>query len=70
MHSRSSLPHVPKAVPPLASAPLSSRVSTTSPIFFGLGLAPGLLDVLSIAGIARQPVALDQQAGSATILLS
>lgn len=34
------------------------------------GIAIARLDVLSIAGIARQPVALDQQAGSATILLS
>ncbi len=61
MHSRSSLPHVPKAVPPLASAPLSSRVSTTSPIFFGLGLAPGLLDALTLLKI-HTPTPIQERA--------
>ncbi|MBP6944419.1 DEAD/DEAH box helicase [Patescibacteria group bacterium] len=43
MHTRSTVPPppIPKA-PPLPPTP-----TTTSPIFFGLGLAPGLLDALS-----------------------
>lgn len=42
MHTRSTVS--PNPVPKAPSAPVST---TTSPIFFGLGLAPGLLDALS-----------------------
>lgn len=61
MHSRSSLPHVPNSTPPLAPALSSSRVPTTSPIFFGLGLAPGLLDALTLLKI-HTPTPIQERA--------